>query len=50
MSLEQIRAVDYVVLLCEDLNGMRRFYEGVLGLESLSTGPTGSRCALAGPF
>ncbi len=32
MSLKSIRSLDYVVLLCDDLAAMRRFYEGVLGL------------------
>jgi glyoxylase I family protein len=32
MTLSAIRSVDYVVLLCDDLAGMRRFYEGTLGL------------------
>jgi lactoylglutathione lyase len=31
MSLKAIRNVDYVVLLCEDLGAMRRFYEETLG-------------------
>ena len=31
MSLKQISAVDYVILLCDDTDRMRRFYEGVLG-------------------
>jgi catechol 2,3-dioxygenase-like lactoylglutathione lyase family enzyme len=31
MSLSAIRSVDYVVLLCDDMQAMRRFYEGTLG-------------------
>ena len=31
MSLSAIRSVDYVVLICDDLDVMRRFYEGTLG-------------------
>ena len=32
MSLSAIRSLDYVVLLCDDMQMMRRFYEGTLGL------------------
>lgn len=32
MSLSAIRSLDYVVLLCDDMQAMRRFYEGILGL------------------
>jgi catechol 2,3-dioxygenase-like lactoylglutathione lyase family enzyme len=32
VSLSAIRSVDYVVLLCDDMQAMRRFYEGTLGL------------------
>ena len=31
MSLDQIRNCDYVVLLCADMAGTRRFYEDVMG-------------------
>lgn len=31
MSLKHIQSLDYLVLLCDDLAAMRKFYEGVLG-------------------
>lgn len=31
MTLDRIRNLDYVVLLCDDLERMRSFYEGTLG-------------------
>ena len=30
--LKNLRSLDYVVLLCEDMDEMQRFYRGVLGL------------------
>jgi lactoylglutathione lyase len=31
VSLKHIQSLDYLVLLCDDLAAMRKFYEGVLG-------------------
>ena len=36
--LRAIRAIDYIIILCQDLERMKRFYQGVFGFPLSSEG------------
>ena len=50
MSIENINSLDYVILLCDDLAGMRKFYRGLPGFEMLEDREDWVKFRLGGSF